>query len=132
MSAVRAAAAGAVEQDAWHVDTANDAKSALIALVDHAYVALLLDAFTEKWSVGSRITAAWLLEDAADSPIVEDENQNTYALFMMYRFWLRRIRWPPSHRLQLSATLTPPADCERGRRRSHSVRLVRRGRLLRP
>ena len=43
-------------------------------------------ALTEKWSVGSRITAARLLGDAADSPIVEDENQNTYALFMMYRF----------------------------------------------
>jgi outer membrane protein len=43
-------------------------------------------AFTPKWILGSRITASRLLGDAADSPIVEDENQNTYALFMMYRF----------------------------------------------
>jgi outer membrane protein len=43
-------------------------------------------ALTEKWSLGSRISASRLLGDAADSPIVEDENQNTYALFMMYRF----------------------------------------------
>ncbi len=43
-------------------------------------------ALTDKWILGSRITASRLLGDAADSPIVEDENQNTYALFMMYRF----------------------------------------------
>ena len=43
-------------------------------------------ALTEKWSVGSRIAASRLLGDAADSPVVEDENQKTYALFMMYRF----------------------------------------------
>jgi outer membrane protein len=43
-------------------------------------------ALTEKWSLGSRVTASRLLGDAADSPIVEDENQNTYALFVMYRF----------------------------------------------
>ena len=43
-------------------------------------------ALTPKWSLGSRITASRLLGDAADSPIVEDNKQNTYALFMMYRF----------------------------------------------
>jgi MipA family protein len=43
-------------------------------------------ALTPKWSLGSRITASRLLGDAADSPIVEEENQNTYSLFMMYRF----------------------------------------------
>ncbi len=43
-------------------------------------------AVTDKWSVGSRITAARLLGDAADSPIVEDKNQNSYAMFFMYRF----------------------------------------------
>ena len=43
-------------------------------------------ALTPKWSLGSRVTASRLLGDAADSPIVEDENQNTYALFVMYRF----------------------------------------------
>ncbi len=43
-------------------------------------------ALTQKWSLGSRITASRLLGDAADSPIVQDENQNTYAMFVMYRF----------------------------------------------
>jgi outer membrane protein len=41
---------------------------------------------TRQWSLGSRITAARLQGDAADSPIVEDKNQNTYALFVTYRF----------------------------------------------
>jgi outer membrane protein len=43
-------------------------------------------ALTRQWSLGSRITAARLQGDAADSPIVEDKNQNTYALFVTYRF----------------------------------------------
>jgi two-component system OmpR family response regulator len=37
------AVAAALRQDSWHVDAAHDAQSAHIALVDHAYVALLLD-----------------------------------------------------------------------------------------
>jgi len=37
------AVASALRQDAWHVDAAYDARSAQIALVDHAYAALLLD-----------------------------------------------------------------------------------------
>ncbi len=37
------AVAAALRQDAWHVDVAYDASSAQIALVDHAYGALLLD-----------------------------------------------------------------------------------------
>jgi two-component system, OmpR family, response regulator len=37
------AIAAALRQDSWHVDVAYDAHSAQIALVDHAYVALLLD-----------------------------------------------------------------------------------------
>jgi MipA family protein len=41
---------------------------------------------TEHWFLGGRITAARLQGDAADSPIVVDENQNTYALFFSYRF----------------------------------------------
>lgn len=44
---------------------------------------------TPQWSLGSRITAARLLGDAADSPIVEDKNQNTYALFVIYRLQTR-------------------------------------------
>lgn len=41
---------------------------------------------TPKWIVGSSVTASRLLGDAADSPIVQDENQNRYSLFVMYRF----------------------------------------------
>jgi outer membrane protein len=41
---------------------------------------------TPHWSLGARVTAARLQGDAADSPIVEDENQNSYALFFSYRF----------------------------------------------
>lgn len=37
------AVAAALRQDSWHVDAAYDAGSAQIALVDHAYAALLLD-----------------------------------------------------------------------------------------
>jgi two-component system, OmpR family, response regulator len=37
------AVAAALRQDGWQVDTAPDAKTAVIALVDHAYAALLLD-----------------------------------------------------------------------------------------
>ena len=37
------AVASALRQDAWHVDVAHDARAAQIALVDHAYAALLLD-----------------------------------------------------------------------------------------
>jgi two-component system, OmpR family, response regulator len=37
------AVAAALRQDSWHIDTAHDAQTALIALVDHAYTALLLD-----------------------------------------------------------------------------------------
>jgi len=37
------AVASALRQDSWHVDVSYDAKSAQIALVDHAYAALLLD-----------------------------------------------------------------------------------------
>ena len=37
------AVAAALRQEAWQIDTAHDAQSALIALVDHAYAALLLD-----------------------------------------------------------------------------------------
>jgi outer membrane protein len=41
---------------------------------------------TQKWSLTARATAARLQGDAADSPIVEDKNQNTFALFVSYRF----------------------------------------------
>ena len=37
------AIAAALRQDSWQVDVAQDAQSARIALVDHAYAALLLD-----------------------------------------------------------------------------------------
>jgi two-component system OmpR family response regulator len=37
------AIASALRQDSWHVDVAYDAKSAQVALIDHAYAALLLD-----------------------------------------------------------------------------------------
>ncbi len=43
-------------------------------------------ALTSKWSLGSRITTSRLLGDAADSPIVQDENQSSYSLFVLYRF----------------------------------------------
>jgi MipA family protein len=38
------------------------------------------------WFLGGGITAARLQGDAADSPIVMEENQNLYALFAGYRF----------------------------------------------
>jgi outer membrane protein len=41
---------------------------------------------TKHWGVGARITASRLQGDAADSPIVADENQNSYAVFVRYRF----------------------------------------------
>jgi len=37
------AVATALRQDSWHVDVAHDTASAQVALVDHAYAALLLD-----------------------------------------------------------------------------------------
>jgi two-component system OmpR family response regulator len=37
------AIAAALRQDSWHVDVAYEARSAQIALVDHAYAAVLLD-----------------------------------------------------------------------------------------
>jgi two-component system, OmpR family, response regulator len=37
------AIASALRQDSWHVDVAYDAASAHVALIDHAYAALLLD-----------------------------------------------------------------------------------------
>ena len=37
------AIASALRQDSWHVDVAYDAPSARVALIDHAYSALLLD-----------------------------------------------------------------------------------------
>ncbi|HSX69455.1 MAG TPA: MipA/OmpV family protein [Pseudomonas sp.] len=40
----------------------------------------------DRWALGGNLTAARLQGDAADSPIVEDRNQNSYALFLMYRF----------------------------------------------
>jgi len=42
---------------------------------------------TRQWGLGARITAARLQGDAADSPIVQDKNQNTYAMFVTYRFF---------------------------------------------
>lgn len=42
--------------------------------------------FTRHWFLGVRATAAQLQGDAADSPIVVDENQNLYAMFFGYRF----------------------------------------------
>jgi outer membrane protein len=42
--------------------------------------------FASRWFLGVRATAAQLQGDAADSPIVLDENQNVYALFCGYRF----------------------------------------------
>jgi outer membrane protein len=41
---------------------------------------------TSHWSLGGRVTAARLQGDAADSPVVQDKNQNIYALFFSYRF----------------------------------------------
>ncbi len=39
-----------------------------------------------RWALGANLTAARLQGDAADSPIVRDKNQNSYAVFLMYRF----------------------------------------------
>jgi outer membrane protein len=41
---------------------------------------------TEHWGLGARATASRLQGDAADSPIVFDKNQNSYALYFRYRF----------------------------------------------
>lgn len=41
---------------------------------------------TQHWGLGARASAGRLEGDAADSPIVEDKNQNSYALFVSYRF----------------------------------------------
>jgi len=41
---------------------------------------------TPHWGLGARASAGRLEGDAADSPIVEDKNQNNYALFVSYRF----------------------------------------------
>lgn len=43
-------------------------------------------AFTRHWFAGARITAAQLQGDATDSPIVMEENQNVYGVFVGYRF----------------------------------------------
>lgn len=42
--------------------------------------------FSGSWFAGARIMAAQLQDDATDSPIVQDENQNLYALYVGYRF----------------------------------------------
>lgn len=42
--------------------------------------------FSGQWFAGLRIAAAQLQGDATDSPIVQDKNQNLYALFVGYRF----------------------------------------------
>ncbi|GFE86596.1 hypothetical protein GCM10011488_15500 [Steroidobacter agaridevorans] len=42
--------------------------------------------FSGQWFAGLRVTAAQLKGDATDSPIVQDKNQNLYALFVGYRF----------------------------------------------
>jgi len=41
---------------------------------------------TSHWNLGAHLTAARLRGDAGDSAIVEDKNQNVYALFTTYRF----------------------------------------------
>ncbi len=41
---------------------------------------------TPRWSLVSRFIAARLQGDAADSPIVLNKNQESYALFVTYRF----------------------------------------------
>lgn len=42
--------------------------------------------FSGQWFAGLRVSAAQLQGDATDSPIVQDKNQNLYALFVGYRF----------------------------------------------
>ncbi|MGA0609241.1 MipA/OmpV family protein [Caldimonas sp. KR1-144] len=42
--------------------------------------------FTPQWSAGLRLTAGRLQGDAKDSPIVEDETQNSVAAFVVYSF----------------------------------------------
>ncbi len=56
--------------------------------------------------LGSRITAAGLLGDAADSPIVEDKNQNTFALFVIYRL---QTRWMMDASVAKEKTVLLPA-----------------------
>lgn len=41
---------------------------------------------TPHWTAGLRLTAGRLQGDAADSPIVEDETQNSASLFLLYSF----------------------------------------------
>lgn len=38
------------------------------------------------WNLGGAVTAAWLQSDAADSPVTQKNNQNTYTLFANYLF----------------------------------------------
>jgi MipA family protein len=42
--------------------------------------------FSAPWFAGARITAAQLQDDATASPIVQEKNQNLYALYFGYRF----------------------------------------------
>lgn len=42
--------------------------------------------FSKNWFAGARISAAQLQDDATDSPIVKEKNQNLYTLFAGYRF----------------------------------------------
>lgn len=42
--------------------------------------------FTPQWGLGARVVFSKLRGDAADSPITQDTNQNTFSLFTTYRF----------------------------------------------
>jgi MipA family protein len=79
-------------QTFFGVTAAQSARSSLAAYTPEAGVSsvrISLGAqylMTSHWFVGARITAAQLQGDAADSPIVQEKNQNLYALFVGYRF----------------------------------------------
>jgi MipA family protein len=42
--------------------------------------------FTPQWGLGARVVFSQLEDDAADSPVTQDTNQNTYSVFTTYRF----------------------------------------------
>lgn len=79
-------------QTFFGVDAGQAARSAFAPYTAGSGVGLVRFSFgaqyelTRHWGLGARVTAARLQGDAADSPIVEDRNQNSYALFASYRF----------------------------------------------
>jgi outer membrane protein len=79
-------------QTFFGVDVEQAANSGFAEYTPEAGIALVRLSFganyrlTSHWNLGARLSAARLDGDAGDSAVVEDKNQNTYALFVTYRF----------------------------------------------